>query len=89
MDDLHKLTVTGISPRRGGIWVLARHLGWHQDYRFFIPAGGRVKGRTSGGTWVDLSSDASTIISDKVERYIKENNLFDAFERVFPWPITQ
>ena len=82
---LRELRITRISITPGGIWVFTKHPNWQKyEYSFFILPEGDVKGRTFGGIWVDLSYDTTSLIRNKLQRFLKDNELVDTYSKFFP-----
>lgn len=64
------LEVTKIAQGHNNVYIWAKHPGWTSEYTFCVVADNGVKGKTSSGTWRDLSNQSSEIIRSKMRSYL-------------------
>jgi len=70
MFTLQNLNIDRIATATDGISAFAHPPGWHYEYDFFIRANGTVTGKTSSGEWVELDTETSISIRDKVRNIL-------------------
>jgi hypothetical protein len=63
---LQKLQIIRLESNINGIFAYAKYPNWYYEYNFLIENNGKVKGKTSLGSWEELSLEASSFIQEKV-----------------------
>jgi len=64
---LQNVEITRIVPGSEGRFIFASYPEWRYEYNFYVDSEGRIKGKTSADTWVDLSDETTHIIRQKLK----------------------
>jgi hypothetical protein len=72
--EITQLEVTRVIYSREGVVVAAKHPEWSIEFTILF-AHGRAQGRTSTGSWVELSEPTTEILRRKSYAYVRRNSI--------------
>jgi hypothetical protein len=70
MCSFQNLEVCKVTPLKGGLWACAKYDHWSYEYDFFIHSDGTVSGRTSAGSWVEVTKESAEFIREKARNLL-------------------
>jgi hypothetical protein len=74
MYELSDIQITRVSPVKHCILVCAKYSDWSHEDDLFINPDGSVIGKTSSGSWLELSQTAASLIRQKVSSQVTFSN---------------
>jgi hypothetical protein len=70
--NLQDIEIIRIAPVKDGIFAYASYSDWTYEYNFFINPDGKVMGKTTSGSWLELSQSVAFLLRQKVNSRLIE-----------------
>ena len=67
MCSFQSLKFTRFEAIKEGILAIARYAEWYYEYSFLLEPDGKVMGKTSLGSWEELTAEAASLIRNKIQ----------------------
>ena len=74
MYELSDIEITKVSSFKHGVLVCAKYSNWTHEYDLFINTDGSVIGKTSSGSWLELSQSVASLIRQKASSQVILSN---------------